>query len=130
MVAQMVTVGCSAPRSTSSPPHGQYLADADAGGEHEIDDIGQVAGVPRSRLAGSGLLPLADRRADGFQVFGFEGPHGAAWLAKATGLTKVCNGSAGLADNSTDWTFRARAEARARIVLSARTAPVRPRRIW
>ncbi len=43
---------------------------------------------------------------------------------------QVCNGSAGSADNSTDWTLRARAEARARIVLSARTAPVRPRRIW
>ena len=43
---------------------------------------------------------------------------------------QVCNGSDGSADNSTDWTFQARAEAQARIVLSARTAPVRPRRIW
>ncbi|GID98366.1 hypothetical protein Adi01nite_77780 [Amorphoplanes digitatis] len=43
---------------------------------------------------------------------------------------QVCNGSAGSADNSTDWTFQARAEARARIVLSARTTPVRPRRTW
>ena len=40
------------------PPHSQNFADADAGGEHEVDDVGQVAGVPRSRLTASGLLPL------------------------------------------------------------------------
>jgi hypothetical protein len=87
MVPHMVTVGCSAPRSTSAHRTGQDLADARAGGEHEVDDVGQVAGVARSRLAGSGFLPLPDRRADALQVLGFEGQHGAAWLANTTGFT-------------------------------------------
>ncbi|GAA2542539.1 hypothetical protein GCM10010435_07870 [Winogradskya consettensis] len=50
--------------------------------------------------------------------------------ARVSRAIRVCNGSAGSADNSTDWTFRACTEARARIVLSAPTAPVRPQRIW
>jgi hypothetical protein len=33
------------------------------------------------------VLPLADCRAHAFQMFGFEGTHGASWLAKASGLT-------------------------------------------
>jgi hypothetical protein len=44
------------------PAEGQDLTDTGAGGEHDVDD---VAGVPRSGLAGDGLLPVADRGADG-----------------------------------------------------------------
>ena len=60
------------------PSHGQNFADASAGGQHEVDDVGQIAGLPRPSLSGSGLLPSADRRADAFQVLGFEGAHGTA----------------------------------------------------
>ena len=56
------------------PSQGKDLADAGACGEHEVDGVGQVAGVPRSRPAGDGLLPLTDRRA--YRVQG-------GWLARA-----------------------------------------------
>jgi hypothetical protein len=50
------------------PAQGEDFADAGAGGEHEVDDVGLVAGVSGSGFAGDGLLPVPDRRPDGVKV--------------------------------------------------------------
>ena len=57
-----------------------------AGGEHEVDHVGRVAVVPRPGLAGDGLLPVADRCADGLEVLVGEGDGLAARFAQPTGL--------------------------------------------
>ncbi|WP_158610822.1 hypothetical protein [Micromonospora endolithica] len=57
------------------------VTDADAGGEHEVDDVGEVAVVSWPGPAGDEALPVADRRPDGLKVFVGEGDDGAAGFA-------------------------------------------------
>jgi len=50
-------------------------------GEHQVDDVRQIAAVPWSRLAGDRSLPVADRRADGLEILVGEGDDSTAGFA-------------------------------------------------
>jgi hypothetical protein len=78
--------GDRASGSTASTTQRRDLADAGAGSEHEVDDVGQVAGGPRPGLAWCRPLPAADRGANGLQVFEGERDNPAARPAQSAGV--------------------------------------------
>ncbi|GIM87205.1 hypothetical protein Sar04_39410 [Salinispora arenicola] len=63
------------------PSQYQHLTDTSAGGEHQVNDVGQVARGLRLRLPRRGLLPLADRYPYVLQVFYAERDYLAARVA-------------------------------------------------
>jgi hypothetical protein len=60
------------------------FADPGAGGQQQVDDVGEVVGVPGAGLAGCGLLPGADRGANPVEVVHGERFDGAV-TARETG---------------------------------------------